>query len=354
MEHTNPTTDRSRSAQRVTGILAAALTTALVLSGALAPAPSAQAATADGTVSGHHAKHAPGAKRFVPMRFGDRGNRIRKLQSRLHQLGLHSEVITWRFDAETRKGVRAFNTQYGLRKNPRLATRATWKKLVSLTTKPTKRALNNVYTPGRALWKVGSKAPAVRRIEARLAQRNHFNVRVDNRYDRRTRNAVRAFQRSQSIPVTGEVDARTRNRLWAATRKPTRAELRNWQFGLDPRCLRGRVMCIDKTTRSLKWVVDGRVEVRLAARFGGPSYPTREGTFQVFWKSRDHVSSIYGSPMPYAMFFSGGQAVHYSEDFRRKGYRGSSHGCVNIRNRAAIRRLFDQVVEGDTVVVHRS
>lgn len=296
----------------------------------------------------------PQADPFRPMKLGERSPRIRKLQSRLHQLGLHSEVITRRFDAETRRGVAAFKKRHGLPGRPGVVNRRTWSALVAVTKEPSRNALNNVYTPGKPLWKVGSKGRAVRRVEARLAQRKHFRGRVGPTFDKKTRNAVRAFQRAVRIPVTGQVDARTRSRLWAATRKPTRGELRNWQFNLDERCLKGRVICIDKTTRSLKWVVHGRVQMRLAARFGGPSTPTREGTFRVFWKSRDHVSSIFGTAMPFAMFFSGGQAVHYSDNFRRTGYSGASAGCVNIRNRTAIRRLFDRVRVGEKVVVHRS
>ena len=43
--------------------------------------------------------------------------------------------------------------------------------------------------------------------------------------------------------------------------------------------------------------------------------------------------------MPFAMFFSGGQAVHYSPDFAATGYAGASHGCVNIRDYDAIAGL---------------
>ncbi|WP_278257435.1 L,D-transpeptidase [Nocardioides convexus] len=74
-----------------------------------------------------------------------------------------------------------------------------------------------------------------------------------------------------------------------------------------------------------------------------PSPPTREGVFAIERKSRDHVSSLYHTPMPYAMFFSRGQAVHYSSDFAARGYNGASHGCVNVRDKDAVAWLFDQV-----------
>ena len=58
--------------------------------------------------------------------------------------------------------------------------------------------------------------------------------------------------------------------------------------------------------------------------------------------------------MPFAMFFSGGQAVHYSSDFAAIGYNGASHGCVNVRDYDAVAWLFDQVQVGDKVVVYWS
>ena len=79
-----------------------------------------------------------------------------------------------------------------------------------------------------------------------------------------------------------------------------------------------------------------------------------EGEFSVYLKDVDHVSHLYGSSMPYAMFFSRGQAVHYSSDFAARGYAGASHGCVNVRDEAAVAWLYGQVQVGDAVVVYRS
>jgi lipoprotein-anchoring transpeptidase ErfK/SrfK len=54
------------------------------------------------------------------------------------------------------------------------------------------------------------------------------------------------------------------------------------------------------------------------------------------------------------MFFSGGQAVHYSSDFAARGYSGASHGCVNVRDYGKIQWLFGKVNLGDKVIVYRS
>ncbi|PAX86513.1 L,D-transpeptidase, partial [Streptomyces albidoflavus] len=120
----------------------------------------------------------------------------------------------------------------------------------------------------------------------------------------------------------------------------------------DKRCLTGRVLCISKQSRSLAWMVDGKVRAAMDVRFGSQYTPTRDGAFKVYWKSRYHHSTLYDTPMPYALFFSGGQAVHYSKDFATQGYAGASHGCVNVRDKKKVAALFDQVREGDRVIVY--
>ena len=159
--------------------------------------------------------------------------------------------------------------------------------------------------------------------------------------------------------MTGKIDQRTLDRLHAMTVTPSHEELFNIEpkpGALDPRCRTGRVLCIDKTSRTLRWVIDGKVQLTLDARFGSTinDTPTREGLFHVYFMNADHVSKLYGSAMPYAMFFSGGQAVHYSSDFASVGYYGASHGCVNIRDYEGIKWLFSQVRVGDAVVVYWS
>ena len=201
----------------------------------------------------------------------------------------------------------------------------------------------------------------VRDLQARLKQIAWYFADVTGTYGPVTTSAVKGFQAKREIPVTGLVDQRTLDRLNAMTRTPTDDELHNIAIGsastrtpLDARCLTGRALCIDKTSRTLRWVVDGKVRSTLAVRFGASYSPTREGLFHVGWKSADHVSKLYGSAMPFSMFFSGGQAVHYSSDFAARGYYGASHGCVNVRDYDGIRSLFNQVVLGDKVVVYWS
>ena len=154
----------------------------------------------------------------------------------------------------------------------------------------------------------------------------------------------------KAIPATAPMPAGVPS---ATTPRPivTPSTTQN-SFKLDSRCLTGRAFCISKSQRKMAWVVDGKVDTVVDVRFGSELTPTRNGAFKINFKSRNHVSSLYHTSMPYAMFFSGGQAIHYSADFAARGYNGASHGCVNVRNKTAIARLFDLARTGDKVIVY--
>ncbi|MBE4737195.1 MULTISPECIES: L,D-transpeptidase family protein [Streptomyces] len=210
--------------------------------------------------------------------------------------------------------------------------------------------------PPRVLWSQGDEGLDVRELQARLRQIAWLFTGPTGTYDDQTVQAVKGFQGKRGLPRTGRTDSVTWARLLNMTREPGKWDL--YAYGgqpaasPDPRCLTGRVLCISKTSRTLRWMVDGRTLTTVEVRFGSEYTPTREGLFSVYFKSRDHWSTLYDTPMPYAMFFSGGQAVHYSADFAARGYYGASHGCVNVRDKAAIARLFEQVRNGDKVVVY--
>ncbi len=207
-----------------------------------------------------------------------------------------------------------------------------------------------------ALPRKGQRTSDVRALQARLWSLGFFRQQPTGFFGDVTAQALAAFQRDRGLAASGVLDAATWARLRAAGPAPTKAALYP-ETTLpptrpDPRCLTGRALCVSKKSRTLAWMVDGRVVSVMDVRFGSAYTPTRDGTFKVYWKSRDHVSTIYHTPMPYALFFSGGQAVHYSPDFAARGYAGASHGCVNVRDKAKVAALFDTVRTGDKVIVY--
>jgi peptidoglycan hydrolase-like protein with peptidoglycan-binding domain len=232
------------------------------------------------------------------------------------------------------------------------------------TARPARPARTRVAAKPRSAPRVappviafGTSGERVRELQARLRQLGHFGRNPTGYFGTVTRASVTSYQRARGLTATGSVDSRTWTSLRSRTTPPTRDQLypptTNPLAKPDSRCLTGRVLCISKSSRTLAWMINGRVVSAMDVRFGSQYTPTREGLFQVNFKSRDHVSTIYDTPMPYAMFFSGGQAVHYSADFAARGYSGASHGCVNVRDKKKIASVFNQVKAGDKVVVYK-
>ncbi|NEB80454.1 L,D-transpeptidase [Streptomyces sp. SID14478] len=156
--------------------------------------------------------------------------------------------------------------------------------------------------------------------------------------------AIRAFQTAQGIrPNIGFAGPVTWSRMrWLTARKnpnaakkcPTRAY---------------RLACVD-LPRQLMWVSKGKKIVLgpVPIRSGRAGYGTRAGWHKVYWKHKNHWSSIYNTPMPYSQFFSGGQAFHaiYGSVYNPPG----SRGCVNMRY-ADAKKLWAVLQKNDRVYV---
>ena len=231
-----------------------------------------------------------------------------------------------------------------------------------MTDRPGHDAMFNVLHPGPVLLARRPAVTEVRDLQARLAQIAWYFGDVTGTYDAATVAAVKGFQAKRQIPVTGEVDQRTLDRLHAMTRTPTDDELHNIAAAhaaapLDPRCLTGRALCIDKTSRTLRWVVDGKVlKRRSTCASGRVVHPDPRGRCSTSaWKTPTTSRTLYGSSMPFAMFFSrrpGGALL--------LGLRGPRlrRRLARLRERARLRRrsggCSPRCSVGDKVVVYWS
>lgn len=110
-----------------------------------------------------------------------------------------------------------------------------------------------------------------------------------------------------------------------------------------------KVACVD-LDRQLTWVQqDSKVVFGpVPMRSGRTGHLTRKGWHTVYWRHKNHVSTLYNEPMPYAQFFDGGEAFHavYGSIYTTVG----SYGCVNMKLGDA-RKLWDVLKTGDHVYV---
>jgi L,D-transpeptidase catalytic domain len=102
--------------------------------------------------------------------------------------------------------------------------------------------------------------------------------------------------------------------------------------GVRAKCAPAASACADLTAH-LTWLqAGGRITygpVRMEP--GGAGDPTPRGIFHVAWKAGPHyISTSYGVPIPYAVFFAAGGVA-----FHQGSLTTSSHGCIHLTMTAA-------------------
>ena len=87
---------------------------------------------------------------------------------------------------------------------------------------------------------------------------------------------------------------------------------------------------VDISTQTMVVTQNGVVKYKWPVSTGRKGYSTPTGTYSAKWLSRHHRSRKYNNaPMPYAVFYHRGYAVHATYDTKRLG-RPASHGCVRL------------------------
>jgi lipoprotein-anchoring transpeptidase ErfK/SrfK len=87
---------------------------------------------------------------------------------------------------------------------------------------------------------------------------------------------------------------------------------------------------IDLSDQTMHIYVGEKLEHVFKVSTGRGSYGTPTGKWNAYWLSPKHRSRKYNNaPMPWAVFFHEGYAVHGTTDIKRLG-RPASHGCVRL------------------------
>jgi lipoprotein-anchoring transpeptidase ErfK/SrfK len=110
---------------------------------------------------------------------------------------------------------------------------------------------------------------------------------------------------------------------------------------------------VDVGGQSMVVYIDGRVVHRWSISTGRDGYDTPGGTFRPQRLEREYYSKKYdNAPMPYSIFYSGGYAIHGTNDTRRLG-RTASHGCIRLApgNAARLFSLVQDYGAGRTRIV---
>ena len=210
-------------------------------------------------------------------------------------------------------------------------------------TEPTKApTLAEVYA-GDAKIKPDMAGKSVQRIQEQLNGIGKPTA-ITGVFDQQTRKAYKSYQDKFGYWPTGIVTQHQALKL--------RKLYGNGK--LPKACKTGHVLCIDKTQLVLRMMQNGKQQLVTDVRFGAEQTPTRNGKFRVYSKVRYLISALAGTPMPYSLFFSGGQAVHYSPGFHRDGYNGASLGCVNVRVFKDAKKIYNTSKVGTEVYVYRS
>ena len=87
---------------------------------------------------------------------------------------------------------------------------------------------------------------------------------------------------------------------------------------------------IDVGSQTMEVYVDGDLRHTWKASTGRDGFETPGGEFSVKRMEEEWYSKEYDvAPMPHAIFFSGGFAIHGTYETKRLG-RAASHGCVRL------------------------
>ncbi len=101
---------------------------------------------------------------------------------------------------------------------------------------------------------------------------------------------------------------------------------------------------VSQYDQSMRVYVDGNLEHEWAVSTARRGYRTPVGSYRPMSLSQFHRSSIYNNaPMPHAIFFKGGYAIHGSYSVEALG-NPASHGCIRLHP-AHARELFALVRE---------
>ena len=177
----------------------------------------------------------------------------------------------------------------------------------------------------------GSRNAYVRLLERRLRDLQYHLPGVDRRYDARTADALRAFNKVRGRPRLGTVDRSTWRALAAASRPRPRTRRPGYHIE------------VDQTKQVLYVVSGGRVASTLHVSTGRNG-ATHDGSYRFYREIRGYS----GGGLYYPSYFHGLRATHGWPEVPTYP---ASHGCVRVPMWAA-RWLNSRIRIGDRMIIY--
>ena len=142
---------------------------------------------------------------FMALTRGNRGFRVQRMQERLRELGYLADAADSIFGANTQRAVRLFQSENGLS----VSEKATRETLIRLYSDDVSRCTSyiDLYP--------GNTGKRVRELNNRLRELFYLSSNPGSVYTRDTAEAVRAYQRTAGLRVTGIATADVQRRLFS-------------------------------------------------------------------------------------------------------------------------------------------
>jgi peptidoglycan hydrolase-like protein with peptidoglycan-binding domain len=134
----------------------------------------------------------------VELKYGDNGDAVAQLQTRLTELEYYSGKISGKYREGTQAAIRGFQEDFGLGVTG-IADAQTQEQLYSAKYHPMKK---------------GDTGEDVKTLQSRLTELGYYNGKISGKYLEGTYYAIHSFQNVNGLTVTGEADVKTLELLY--------------------------------------------------------------------------------------------------------------------------------------------
>ncbi len=137
---------------------------------------------------------------MVSLQYGDNGDAVAQLQTRLTELTYYSGKISGNYREGTQAAIRAFQEDFGL-ESTGIADVQTQELLYAVMYRPLEK---------------GDTGEEVKTLQTRLTELGYYNGKISGKYLEGTYYAIHSFQNANGLAVTGKADVKTLELLYDA------------------------------------------------------------------------------------------------------------------------------------------